>query len=34
VPIDESLQLWLPVTFDPGTEVAKMQHVEEWDPWK
>jgi hypothetical protein len=34
VPIDESLQLWLPVTFDPTTGVAKMEHVQEWDPWE
>ena len=34
VPIDESLQLWLPVTLDPATGVAKMQPVQEWDPWK
>ncbi len=33
-PIDESCRLWLPVSFDPKTEVAKMEHVEEWDPWK
>jgi hypothetical protein len=34
VPIDESCQLWLPVSFDPASGVAKMQHVEEWSPWK
>ena len=34
VPIDESCQLWLPVTFDAKTEVAKMLHVAQWDPWK
>jgi hypothetical protein len=34
VPIDDSLQLWLPVTFDPATGVAKMQFVQQWDPWK
>jgi hypothetical protein len=34
VPIDQSCQLWLPVSFDPKTEMAKMLHVEEWDPWK
>jgi hypothetical protein len=34
VPIDESCQLWLPVSFGPATEVAKMLHVDEWDPWK
>jgi len=34
VPIDESCQLWLPVSFDPKTEVAKMLHVEKWAAWK
>ena len=34
VPIDESCQLWLPVSFDPKTEVAKMLHVEQWNPWR
>jgi hypothetical protein len=34
VPIDESCQLWLPVSFDPVAGVAKMLHVAEWDPWK
>jgi hypothetical protein len=34
VPIDQSLQLWLPVSFDPTTGVAKMLHFKEWDPWK
>jgi hypothetical protein len=34
VPIDESCQLWLPVSFDLKSEVAAMQHVKEWDPWK
>jgi hypothetical protein len=34
VPIDASCQLWLPVAFDPATGTAKMQHVEQWDPWK
>jgi hypothetical protein len=33
VPIDESCQLWLPVSFDPATGVAKMLHVKEWDPF-
>ena len=33
VPIDESLQLWLPVTFDPQTGVARMQLLKEWDPF-
>ena len=34
VPIDESCQLWLPVSFDPASGAAKMQHVDEWNPWK
>ena len=34
VPIDESCQLWLPVSFDPATGVAKMLQVQEWEPWK
>jgi hypothetical protein len=33
VPAELSCQLWLPVTFDPATGVARMQHVERWDPW-
>jgi hypothetical protein len=33
VPIDESLQWWLPVTFDPQTGVARMQRVNEWEPF-
>ncbi|HPM84697.1 MAG TPA: hypothetical protein PLF81_28525, partial [Candidatus Anammoximicrobium sp.] len=33
VPIDESCQLWLPVSFDPAIGAAKMQNVEQWDPW-
>jgi hypothetical protein len=32
VPIDESCQLWLPVSFDPVTGEAKMLHVDEWAP--
>ena len=34
VTIDESCQLWLPVSFDPTTETAKMLRVEAWDPWE
>jgi len=34
VPIDESCQLWLPLSFDPATGVAKMLHVDEWAPMK
>ncbi len=30
----KSCQLWLPVSFDPTTEVAKMLHVEAWNPWQ
>jgi hypothetical protein len=33
VGVDESLQLWLPVTFDPATGVARMQRVKEWQPF-
>ena len=33
-PIDKSCQLWLPVSFDPKTETAKMLHVDQWGPWK
>ncbi|RPJ19309.1 MAG: hypothetical protein EHM35_20815 [Planctomycetaceae bacterium] len=33
VPAELSSQLWLPVTFDPDTGIAQMQHVEQWDPW-
>src|SRR6185295_1801920 len=32
VPAEQSCQLWLPVTFDPATGVAKMVHVNQWDP--
>jgi hypothetical protein len=32
VEIDQSLQLWLPVSFDPATGVAKMQLAKEWKP--
>jgi len=32
VPIDESLQLWLPVEFEPKTGRAVMRHLEEWVP--
>ena len=34
VPIDESCQLWMPLSFDPATGVAKMLHLEEWNPAK
>ena len=34
VEIDKSSQLWLPVSFDPTSGVAKMQLLEEWNPWK
>jgi len=34
VPIDESCQLWLPVSFNPATGAAQMLHVDQWDPWK
>ena len=34
VPAELSCQLWLPVSFDPGTGVAQMHHVTQWDPWK
>ncbi len=34
VPVDESCQLWLPLSFDPAIGVAKMLHVDEWSPWK
>jgi len=33
VQIDESLQLWLPVDFDPKTGIARMQHVNRWSPF-
>ena len=33
VPAELSCQLWLPVTFDPDTGIAQMQHVKQWDPW-
>jgi hypothetical protein len=32
VEIDQSLQLWMPVRFDPATGVAKMQFIKEWKP--
>jgi hypothetical protein len=32
VEIDQSLQLWLPVSFDHATGVAKMQFAKEWKP--
>ena len=32
VPIDESSQLWLPLSFDPATGMAKMLYVDEWSP--
>ena len=31
VPIDQSCQLRLPVSFDPNTDAAKMHHVAEWN---
>ena len=34
VPIDESCQLWLSLSFGAKTDVAKMLHVGEWDPWR
>ncbi len=34
VPIDESCQLWLPVSFDPATGAAKMLHLDQWNPWE
>lgn len=34
VEIDKSSQLWLPVTFDPASGVAKMQPLDEWNPLK
>jgi hypothetical protein len=34
VPAEQSCQLWLPVTFDPVTGAAKMEHVEKWDPFE
>ena len=33
MPADRSRQLWLPVDFNPKTGMAKMLHVEQWDPW-
>jgi hypothetical protein len=33
VPIDESCQLWLPVSFDAKTGVARMQRLNEWEPF-
>ena len=33
VPAEQSCQLWLPVTFDPASGAAKMEHVPQWDPW-
>lgn len=33
VPIDESIQLWLPVEFDAATGKARMQHLKEWNPF-
>jgi hypothetical protein len=32
VSIDESCQLWMPVSFDPQTRVAKMHLRSEWEP--
>lgn len=33
-PGEESAQLWLPVRFDPGTGVARLEPVESWNPWE
>ncbi|MBN2294155.1 MAG: family 43 glycosylhydrolase, partial [Pirellulales bacterium] len=33
MPADRSRQLWLPIDFNPETGVAKMLHVEKWDPF-
>ena len=33
VPVDESCQLWLPVSFDPASEEIDMRHVRQWDPF-
>jgi hypothetical protein len=33
VPIDQSGQLWVPVLFDPKTGKARMQHLEQWNPF-
>ena len=30
MPIDESCQLWLPVSFDLATGAAKMLHVDQF----
>jgi hypothetical protein len=32
VSIEESLQLWMPVEFDPVSGKARMQHLKEWKP--
>jgi hypothetical protein len=32
-PGEESCQLWLPVVFDPKTGSARLEHVDQWDPW-
>jgi len=34
LPIDESCQLRLPVSFDPATGEAKMLHFDQWAPMK
>jgi hypothetical protein len=34
VPIDESCQLWLPLSFDQATGVVKMLYVDEWSAMK
>jgi len=33
VSIDESCQLWMPVSFDAKTNTAQMQPPREWDPF-
>jgi len=33
-PAVESCQLWLPVSFDPKTGMAWMEHVDRWNPWE
>ena len=31
--LNKSRYLWLPVSFDPGTEIAKIDYLEKWDPF-
>jgi hypothetical protein len=33
VPIEKSVQLWLPLHFEPKTGKARMQHLEQWYPF-